>query len=109
MKDTDLYSRILGLSTHGLLLTSSWTRQEAAWMSMLSTQLVSDGTARPVGTSWLVRIMPGLGCGVTVGTVSSRHSILARVPRVECPEHGVLQVKVPWVEAKGRFTCSWSA
>ena len=28
----------------------------------------------------------------------------ARVLRVECPEHGVLQVKVPWVEAKGRFT-----
>ena len=28
----------------------------------------------------------------------------ARIPRVECPEHGVLQVKVPWAEAKGRFT-----
>jgi transposase len=28
----------------------------------------------------------------------------ARVPRVECPEHGVLQVRVPWAEARGRFT-----
>jgi transposase len=28
----------------------------------------------------------------------------ARISRVECPEHGVLQVKVPWAEAKGRFT-----
>nr|WP_235669727.1 hypothetical protein [Solidesulfovibrio carbinolicus] len=28
----------------------------------------------------------------------------ARIPRVECPEHGLLQVKVPWAEAKGRFT-----
>jgi transposase len=28
----------------------------------------------------------------------------ARVPRVDCPEHGVLQVKVPWAEARGRFT-----
>jgi len=23
---------------------------------------------------------------------------------VECPEHGVLQVKVPWAEARSRFT-----
>lgn len=28
----------------------------------------------------------------------------ARVPRVDCPEHGVLQVKVPWAEARSRFT-----
>ena len=28
----------------------------------------------------------------------------ARIPRVECPEHGVVQVKVPWAEPHGRFT-----
>lgn len=28
----------------------------------------------------------------------------ARAPRVECPEHGVVQVKVPWAEPYGRFT-----
>ena len=28
----------------------------------------------------------------------------ARVPRVECPEHGVVQVRVPWAEPRGRFT-----
>jgi transposase len=28
----------------------------------------------------------------------------ARVPRVECSELGVEQVKVPWAEAHGRFT-----
>jgi transposase len=27
-----------------------------------------------------------------------------RVPRVKCPEHGVLQVKVPWAETRSRFT-----
>ena len=27
----------------------------------------------------------------------------ARVPRVECPEHGVVQVKVPWAEPHRRF------
>jgi transposase len=28
----------------------------------------------------------------------------ARVPRVNCPEHGVVQVLVPWAEPRGRFT-----
>lgn len=28
----------------------------------------------------------------------------ARIPRVQCPEHGVRQVQVPWAEPKSRFT-----
>jgi transposase len=28
----------------------------------------------------------------------------ARIPRVECLEHGVVQVKVPWAEPRSRFT-----
>jgi transposase len=28
----------------------------------------------------------------------------ARVPRVACPTHGVRQVRVPWAEARSRFT-----
>jgi transposase len=28
----------------------------------------------------------------------------ARIPRVDCPEHGVVQVRVPWAEARSRFT-----
>ena len=28
----------------------------------------------------------------------------ARPPRVECPEHGVLQITLPWAEPKSRFT-----
>jgi transposase len=28
----------------------------------------------------------------------------ARIPRVQCPEHGVRQAKVPWAEPRSRFT-----
>lgn len=28
----------------------------------------------------------------------------ARIPRVQCPEHGVVQVEIPWAEPRGRFT-----
>jgi transposase len=30
--------------------------------------------------------------------------LLARIPRVECPTHGVLQVAVSWAEARSHFT-----
>lgn len=35
--------------------------------------------------------------------------IRARVPRCQCPEHGVITVKVPWAEPHGRFTLMFEA
>jgi transposase len=37
-------------------------------------------------------------------TCQLRTLLSARVPRVSCPEHGVVQVAVPWAEPHGRFT-----
>ena len=33
----------------------------------------------------------------------------ADVPRIQCPEHGVLQAKVPWAEAGSGFTALFEA
>jgi len=35
--------------------------------------------------------------------------VVARVPRVRCPTHGVHQVRVPWAEERGRFTLLFEA
>jgi transposase len=35
--------------------------------------------------------------------------LTARVPRVECPEHGVRQVKVPWARERSGFTLLFEA
>lgn len=35
--------------------------------------------------------------------------LVAAVPRVECPEHGVHQVTVPWAEPNGNFTALFEA
>lgn len=35
--------------------------------------------------------------------------IRARVPRCQCPEHGVVTVHVPWAEPRGRFTLMFEA
>jgi transposase len=35
--------------------------------------------------------------------------LLARIPRANCPEHGVAQMKVPWAEKHSRFTLAFEA
>jgi transposase len=37
-------------------------------------------------------------------TCQYRTILLAQVPRINCPEHGVLQIPVPWAEENSRFT-----
>ena len=65
------------------------------------------------GTRW-----PCPGCGLELGLYDHaeerawRHLdscgfltyLHARPPRVECPEHGVLQARLPWAEPMSRFT-----
>jgi transposase len=42
-------------------------------------------------------------------TMQYRTIVIARVPRVECPEHGVVQVSVPWAEEGSRLTALFEA
>ena len=42
-------------------------------------------------------------------TCQYRTMLIADVPRVQCPEHGVKQVAVPWAESGGRFTAMFEA
>lgn len=42
-------------------------------------------------------------------TCQYRTVLEAEIPRVECPEHGVRQVPVPWAESGGRFTALFEA
>ena len=37
-------------------------------------------------------------------TMDYRTYLVGEVPRVECPEHSVLSLKVPWAEVNSRFT-----
>ena len=42
-------------------------------------------------------------------TCQYRTILVATVPRVECDEHGVRQVRVPWAEERSRFTALFEA
>lgn len=42
-------------------------------------------------------------------TCQFQTKLLARVPRIKCPEHGVRQIKVPWAEPGSHFTALFEA
>ncbi len=42
-------------------------------------------------------------------TCQYRTILIADVPRIECPDHGVLQIRVPWGEPGSRFTAMFEA
>ncbi len=42
-------------------------------------------------------------------TMQYRTIVIGRVPRVECPEHGVVQIFVSWAEENSRFTALFEA
>lgn len=107
MRDTDLYQRILGIQP-------PWT----------ITDVELDTPSKEVRVLVENRD-PELPCP-TCGHLCSRYDsrsrrwrhldtcqfqtiLVAEVPRVSCPDHGVRQVQVPWGEPSSRFTALFEA
>jgi transposase len=104
MRDTDLYRQVLGL-------------EEPWFVTRVDLQVAEEKVDVWVEHRKAVRwpcpqCQRELGCRDHAEERTWRHLdtcqfrtfLHARVPRVECPEHGVLQVRVPWAEARARFT-----
>ncbi|MFQ5877475.1 MAG: transposase family protein [Acidobacteriota bacterium] len=104
MHDTDLYRQILGLGHPWFVarvdLNVGGERVEV-WVDHqpgvrwpcpeCQKELACRGHAE--GRSWR-----------HLDTCQFKTLLHARVPRVDCPDHGVLQVRVPWAESRSRFT-----
>jgi transposase len=108
MRDRELYQQILGLS-HPWKVTD--IRLSLAERQVVVVVAGADGEPMACPT-----------CGRTCGrhdhrkrqwrhldTCQLQTLIEADVPRVNCPEHGVQQVVVPWAEPGGRFTALFEA
>lgn len=104
MQDKELYQAILGL-------VSPWTVSEVD-MDIESGEIrvhVSHPRGTKFGCPECERQLP---CHDHAEARSWRHLdscqfktlLIARVPRVNCPEHGVRNVSVPWAEKSSRFT-----
>ena len=104
MFDTDLYPQVLGL-------TAPWKVTDVRLDVELTE--IHVHVEHPEGCRWnCPHCSRELACYDHATERQWRHLndcqfhtlVHARVPRVECPEHGVVQVKVPWAEPHGRFT-----
>ncbi len=109
MRDTTLYQHLLGL-------TEPWAVERVELD--LEKGRVDVWVEHPKGLSWAC---PECGSQGTLHDHAAervwRHLdscqfqtfLHARAPRVNCPEHGVRQVSLPWAEPRGRFTMLFEA
>lgn len=107
MRDTELYQRVLGLE-------EPWSVSRVELK--VAEHRVDVWVSHPPGVTWLCPQCGGdsdeLCCRDHAEERVWRHLdtcqfqtyLHARIPRVDCPEHGVVNVAVPWAEAHGRFT-----
>jgi len=104
VQDTELYRHLLGL-------TAPWVVSRVELN--VSGQQVDVWVEHESGARWRC---PGCTRELAVYDHSAervwRHldscqfatQLHARAPRVECPEHGIRQVSLPWAEERSRFT-----
>ncbi|MGH9656582.1 MAG: ISL3 family transposase, partial [Bryobacteraceae bacterium] len=108
MRDKQLYQQILGIE-------SPW-RVTAVDVSMEEGEVKVEVEARP-GTQHRCpacgKRCPGYDRRRRrwrhLDTCQLKTILEAEVPRVECPEHGVVMVKVPWAEPGSGFTALFEA
>ena len=104
MRDTDLYRQILGLQAPWFVdhvdldvakgRVDIWLEHEAG-ARWACAQCARELACRDHAEERVWRHLDTCQFGTFVH---------ARIPRVECPEHGVVQVSVPWAQPRSRFT-----
>ena len=108
MRDKDLYAQILGI-------TPPWFVQAVELelhQGEVTVKLDFD-SSQPLTCPICGKVVPGYDTRLRrwrhLDTCQYRTVIEANMPRIECKEHGVLQIKVPWAEAGSRFTALFEA
>ncbi|MGH2618399.1 MAG: ISL3 family transposase [Thermomicrobiales bacterium] len=103
MRDAELYERLLGLE-------QPWS-VEAVELRLAAGEVhirVVRASAAPLSCPSCGKVAPGYDQRPRswrhLDTFQYRTLIHAQVPRVDCPEHGVRQIAVPWAEANARVT-----
>jgi transposase len=104
MRDTELYQRVLGL-------TEPWFVDRVELK--VADKRVEVWVDHPAEQTWpcpqCQKLLPCRDHAEErvwrhLDTCQFQTHLHARIPRVDCPDHGVLNVTVPWAEARSRFT-----
>jgi transposase len=102
VQDRELFGRILGIG-------EPWFVEEVELKEALGELRIRLGRrSSPLCCPTCGKAVPGYDTQPRrwrhLDTCQYETVLEADVPRVECPEHGVLQVRVPWAEKGSRFT-----
>jgi transposase len=104
MRDIDLYQQVLGLA-------EPWSVQRVELD--VAQRRVDIWVEHEAGVRWRCpHCEQEFSCYDHVGERTWRHldtcqfqtHVHGRIPRVQCPDHGVVQAAVPWAQPHGRFT-----
>lgn len=108
MNDKDLYRKILGIHTPWGVQKVELDKEEGEIRIH-----VEHGGRRRLTCPTCGKACPGYDSRQRrwrhLDTCQYRTILVADMPRVECGEHGVLQVRAPWAEAGSRFTALFEA
>ena len=108
MNDNQLYTRILGLETPWIVTKVDLALKKGEVLVFVEMDRNAAGSCAECGSA-----SPGYDTITRrwrhLDTCQYRTILEARVPRIECPVHGVKQVRVPWAEGSSRFTALFEA
>lgn len=108
MRDNELYAQILGITPPWIVREVELALPEGEVIVHLDLDSFSELTCPICGQP-----SPGYDTRPRrwrhLDTCQYHTVITADIPRVECPEHGVRQIAVPWAEPGGRFTALFEA
>ncbi len=108
MKDKDLYAQILGI-------TYPWTVRDVDLRLQVGEVIIQLDLVSGYALTCPLCGKPAPGYDTRqrrwrhLDTCQYRTVMIADVPRVECEEHGVHQVDIPWSEPGSRFTALFEA
>lgn len=104
MKDVELYARILGLSTPWSVQNVELKTSESRVDIWLEHEPRVTWVCPECGRELPCRDHAEERTWRHLDTCQFKTFLHARIPRVDCPEHGVRQVGIPWAEPRSRFT-----
>ena len=108
MRDRQLYAKILGLKKPWYVEDVDLSTSEGE----VKVFIQHDGK-KASKCSVCCTICPGYDHVIQslrhLDTCQFKTIIVARVPRTNCPEHGVLASRVPWAESGSRYTSLFEA
>jgi transposase len=104
MNDTDLYRQILGIELPWYVSRVELDLASESVRVYLEYRLMTEWTCPSCGTGASVHDHRDARSWRHLDSCQLKTFLVASLPRVKCPKHGVLTVRVPWTEPESRFT-----